>query len=144
MMRVVIDTNVLISGLYSRRGASFQILEAAVLRKLDYAISPLIALEYIGKIEDKIADGLLDLPVGHYLKIVKTLLDNGYQVLQPVLHRPTLPDNSDDKLLECAIAGQCPIILTFNKKDFPENILRRYGVKAMPPGEFIHNGGLKT
>lgn len=29
-MRVVIDTNVVIAGLYSRRGASFKILEAAL------------------------------------------------------------------------------------------------------------------
>ncbi|GAK49582.1 hypothetical protein U14_00805 [Candidatus Moduliflexus flocculans] len=100
-MKVVIDTNVLIAGLYSRKGSSFFILEAALSKRLSYAISPLVALEYIGKIEDKIQGGLLTLPLAYYLKIVKTLIDQGDQIFRPMLQRPTLPDNSDDKLFEC-------------------------------------------
>ncbi len=142
-MRVVVDTNIIIAGLYSRRGASFRIIEAALREQLEYAISPLVALEYIGKIEDKVQDGLLDLPVEYYLKIVNALIQNGIQIQRPILNRPTLPDNSDDKILECAIAGQCNTIITFNRRDFPSKILDQYNVLAMTPGEFIKSGGLK-
>lgn len=111
-------------------------------KQLDYAVSPLIALEYIGKIEDKVQEGLLTLPLEYYLKIIKVFIQNGYQVLQPILNRPMLPDNSDDKILECAIAAHCQTILTFNRKDFPEGILRRYALRAITPGEFLQMGGL--
>ena len=141
-MIVVLDTNVIIAGLYSRNGASFQIIKAALNKKLEYAISPLVAFEYIGKIEDKVKEGLLNLTVKYYLKIVKILIQNGLQILRPVINRPTLPDNSDDKIFECAIAGHCNIILTFNKKDFPKNVTDQYNLTVMTPGEFIKSGGL--
>ena len=142
-MRVVVDTNIIIAGLYSRSGASFRIIEAALREQLEYAISPLVTLEYIGKIEDKVQDGFLDLPVEYYLRIVKALIQNGIQIQRPILNRPTLPDNSDDKILECAIAGQCNSIITFNRRDFPSKILDQYNVLAMTPREFIKSGGLK-
>ena len=112
--------NIIIAGLYSRSGASFQITEAAVKNRLEYAISSLVALEYIGKIEDKVKDGLIDLPVQYYLRIVKAFIQNGIQIQRPFLNRPELPDNSDDKILECAIAGQCNTIITFNVRDLPK------------------------
>jgi hypothetical protein len=52
IMLVVLDTNIIISGLYSKRGASYQLLKAAISGDLPCAISPLIALEYEGKIHD--------------------------------------------------------------------------------------------
>ena len=142
-MRVVLDTNIIIAGLYSRSGASFRIIEAALKEQLEFAISPLVALEYIGKIEDKVQDGLLNLPLEYYLRIVKALIQNGIQIQKPILNRPTLPDNSDDKILECAIAGRCNAIMTFNVRDFPINILNRFELTVMTPGEFIKSGGLK-
>jgi len=99
-MRVVIDTNVLVAGVYSRSGAAYQVLGAALDGRLEYAVSPLISLEYLGKIEDKVRDGLLDLPVQHYLGIAKALIEKGLQVSRPVMHRPILLDSSDDKILE--------------------------------------------
>ncbi|MFQ5632434.1 MAG: PIN domain-containing protein [bacterium] len=48
-MRIVLDTNVLFAGLYSRNGASYQLVKMAIDGKLDYAISQLVALEYEAK-----------------------------------------------------------------------------------------------
>jgi len=45
-MRVVLDTNIIISGLYSKRGASYQLLRAAISGELTFIISPLVAFEY--------------------------------------------------------------------------------------------------
>ena len=142
-MRVTLDTNIIIAGLYSRSGASFKIIEEAIKERLEYVISPLVALEYIGKIEDKAKEGLLNLPFGYYLRIVKIIIQNGIQIQRPVLNRSTLPDNSDDKILECAIAGHCHSIITLNSRDFPRNILDQYNLLAMTPGEIIKSGGLK-
>ena len=142
-MKLVIDTNVIIAGLYSRSGASFKIIKATISKKLNYSISPLIVLEYIGKIEDKKLDGLLELPLNDYLAIIKVFVENGHQIYEPVLNRPTLSDTSDDKILECAIAGQCDVITAFNKRDFPVDILKQFHLQALTPGEVIRHGGIK-
>lgn len=139
-MRIVIDTNVVIAGLYSRRGASFQILKAALKGVVDYAVSPLIALEYIGKVEDKIEDGLLKQPREVYFPILKALIDNGIQIRQPSPQRPVLKDVTDDKILECAITAKCDAIITFNVRDFPGSVINRYHIKAVLPGTFIKEG----
>ena len=58
-MKVVLDTNIIISGLYSKRGASYQLLQAAISGELTFVISPLIAFEYEGKVYQKIEQDFL-------------------------------------------------------------------------------------
>ena len=58
-MRILIDTNVLISLLYSKRGAAYALLRECLSGRISYVVSPLLALEYEGKITDKIEDGFL-------------------------------------------------------------------------------------
>ena len=59
-MRVVLDTNVIVSALYSKRGASYQLLKAAISGELSCALSPLMALEYEGVVSEKIEEGFLN------------------------------------------------------------------------------------
>jgi hypothetical protein len=54
IMRVVLNTNVLISALYSKRGASYALLIECLSGAISYAVSPLIAFEYEGKIHESI------------------------------------------------------------------------------------------
>ena len=56
-MIVVLDTNIIIAGLYSKRGASYQLLKAVMNGELPFAVSPLIAFEYEGMIHQKIEEG---------------------------------------------------------------------------------------
>ncbi len=131
------DTNVIISGLYSKRGASYQLLRAAISGDLAYAVSPLVALEYEGKIHQRIRDGLLNASNWGYAKFLDAIFANATKIWEPTIVRPILPDSSDDKLLECAIAGGCTHIVTFNKRHFPEEITRLYGIAVMTSGEFL-------
>jgi len=136
-MKAVMDTNVIISGLYSKRGASYQLLRAAISGDLAYAVSPLVALEYEGKIHQRIQDGLLNASKWDYAKFLDAIFANATKIWKPTIVRPILPDSSDDKLLECAIAGGCTHIVTFNKRHFPEAITRPYGIAVMTSGEFL-------
>ena len=43
---IVLDTNVLVAGLFSRRGASFWLLERAINGSLPISVSVALALEY--------------------------------------------------------------------------------------------------
>ena len=136
-MKAVMDTNVIISGLYSKRGASYQLLRAAISGDLAYAVSPLVALEYEGKIHQRIQDGLLNASKWDYAKFIDVIFANATKIWEPTIVRPILPDSSDDKLLECAIAGGCTHIVTFNKRHFPEAITGPYGIAVMTSGEFL-------
>jgi hypothetical protein len=58
----------------------------------------------------------------------------GFEALVPALN---LPDPNDRHVLAAAIQGHSDIIVTFNLKDFPLDILKPYGVQAQHPDEFI-------
>lgn len=137
-MRVVLDTNIIISGLYSKRGASYQLLKAALSGELPYAVSPLVALEYEGKIHQKIEEGFLKVSVRDCTKILDALFAMATIVWKPFQIRPVLADPSDDKILECAISCDCSHIITFNKKLFPAAITAHYGITLMTAGEFLN------
>lgn len=137
IMRVVLDTNIVISGLYSKRGASYYLLQAALSGKLSYVVPPLIAFEYEGEIDQKIEEGFLKTAKRDYKRILDALFAMAEIVWKPVQIRPILSDPSDDKILECAISGDCTHIITFNKKHFPTKVTAPWGIKVMTAGEFL-------
>jgi predicted nucleic acid-binding protein len=65
---------------------------------------------------------------------VRDCLVENYQKLMPSLQ---LPDPDDRHVLAAAIRAQASIILTFNIKDFPATTLKRYGIIAQHPDEFL-------
>lgn len=134
---IVLDTNIIIAGLYSKRGASYQLLKAAVSGELSYAISPLVALEYEGKIHQKIEEGSLKISRRDCERILDALCAMAQIVWKPIQLRPVLADPSDDKILECAISCDCTHIVTFNKRHFPAAVTDQYGIKVMTAGEFL-------
>jgi len=136
-MKVVLDTNIIISALYSKRGASYQLLRAAISGELSYSISPLVALEYEGKINQKIEEGFLRVKKRDSGKILDALFAMATIVWKPIQIRPILTDSSDDKILECAISANCTHIITFNTKHFPEAVAALYGIRVMTAGEFL-------
>lgn len=136
-MRVVLDTNIIISGLYSKRGVSYQLLKAAISGNLPCAISPLLALEYEGKIHDKIEEMFLRVSKRDCGKILDALFATVKIIWKPLQIRPVLSDPSDDKILECAISGNCTHIITFNTKHFPKVVTRLYGVQPVTPRKFL-------
>jgi putative PIN family toxin of toxin-antitoxin system len=136
-MLVVLDTNIIISGLYSKRGASYQLLRAAISGDLPCAISPLIALEYEGKIHDKIEGGFLRISKRDCGRILDALFAMAKVIWEPFQIRPVLSDPSDDKILECAISGNCTHIITFNTKHFPKIVTKLYGIQPVSPRKFL-------
>jgi predicted nucleic acid-binding protein len=59
---------------------------------------------------------------------------SGYEAHIPVL---SLPDINDRHVLAAAIEAQAALIVTFNLSDFPDAVLRRYGVRAVHPDRFL-------
>jgi hypothetical protein len=65
---------------------------------------------------------------------VRDCLVTGYEYLIPSLQ---LPDLDDRHVLAAAIAAGANTIVTFNLKDFPQDILDGYDVIAQHPDDFI-------
>ena len=61
-------------------------------------------------------------------------LIQGYEDLIPAL---SLPDPDDRHVLAAAIRGRADVIVTYNLKDFPEEVVSVHGVTAQHPDEFL-------
>ena len=132
-MRVVIDTNVLLSSLLSRRGASFRLVQRLGSPQFQPVISPPLCLEY----EDVFRrPGLL---TGYSPQDIGDFLDYFLsQCIECRIHflwRPHLPDPKDDSVLELALAGGAPFIITHNTRHFRS--ADSLGIRAVTPDQFL-------
>ena len=59
---------------------------------------------------------------------------SGYEARIPALR---LPDANDRHVLAAAMEARAPVIVTFNLSDFPDAVLRTYGVEAVHPDDFL-------
>jgi predicted nucleic acid-binding protein len=51
----------------------------------------------------------------------------------------TLPDPDDRHVLAAAIRVRADVIVTFNLADFPVSVLKRYGIEAQHPDDFVRH-----
>lgn len=58
----------------------------------------------------------------------------GYEALIPML---TLPDPKDRHVLAAAIRSNADAIVTFNLKDFPQDVLAPHNIEVIHPDDFI-------
>ena len=130
---MVIDTNVVASGLRSRRGASFRVL--SMLGREGFV--PIVTVPLVLAYEKALCDPRLAVPFRP--QEIVTFLNYFCSVSDcRVVHflwRPFLGDQKDDMVLEAAANGGCPFILTFNIKDFVG--VDRFSIEAIPPAEFL-------
>jgi putative PIN family toxin of toxin-antitoxin system len=140
MRRAVLDTNVIISGLRSRRGASFRILSSVGSGFFEHTMSVALAFEYEDAI--KRSGSGIHLPKSVVEDILDFLCASARQQEVHFLWRPTLPDPKDDMVLEVAVHGGCEAIVTYNVADFRGS--ERFGVKVIEPQEFLKLLGGKS
>lgn len=134
---VVIDTNVFISGLRSRRGASFKLLSMLGEGAFDISVSVPLVLEYetiarrqaraLG-LDSETIDDILD-----YLCRVALRREIFF------LWRPFLKDPKDDLVLELAVESESEFIITYNRRDFAGT--EKFGIKVLTPKEFLKRLG---
>jgi predicted nucleic acid-binding protein len=132
MYSIVVDTDVVISALRSRRGASFAILQQIGEGWLPLISVPLV-LEYeaVGKREA----GKLNIPESIVKAIIRAFCFAGRETDVYFRIRPFLPDPGDEFLLELAVAGHADAIVTHNVRHFSG--AGQFGIWVMTPGEFL-------
>ena len=129
-MRVVLDTNVLVSGLLSPYGPCGEILKMLDAGSLVPLHDARILWEY---------REVLDRPKFAFPKEVVEALPDQIQAdgeaVAPVPLRRRLPDPDDEAFLEVALAGKADCLVTGNLRDYPERA--REGMRVVSPVEFL-------
>ena len=133
-MRVVLDSNVLVSALRSRSGASYSIVAMIPERIFTIAISQPLYLEYrevLLRPENR--------PPGISEKDVEDFVDHILLHAETkdihFLWRPALADAADEMVLDVAVAFQADFVVTYNKRDFRG--LELFGIECLSPGDFL-------
>ena len=130
MMIVVLDANVVVSGILKPHSKG-----AIILRLVTDGV---IQLAYDLRILSEYRDVLRRPKFSFSKETIEAFLDQVEQEGVLVLAKPLkrhLPDPDDEPFLEVALSGGAKSIVTGNKRHFPrKNCL---GVKVLSPGEFL-------
>ena len=129
--QVVIDTNVLVAALRSKRDASHKLLLLLGSDKFQLNISVPLLFEY----EDAAKREALPLESADIDDILDYIcaVANKREVF--FLWRPYLSDPKDDFILELAVEAQCDFVITYNKRDFKG--IEKFAIEAATPKEFL-------
>ena len=135
---VVLDTSVLIAGLRSPRGASYEILRRIGGSEFEISLSVPLVLEYEAVAKRQARE--LGLSLGEIDDVLDYLCSVGSHRQIFYLWRPVLRDPSDDMVLELAVEAGAEYILTHNLRDFAG--AEEFGIEAITPGQFLKRLGL--
>ena len=128
-MIVVLDTNVIVSGILKPYGPS-----GAILR---LAAAGIIRVAHDARILSEYRDVLSRPAFGFSGNLIDDLIDQLEQEGLAAVGSPLpfrLPDPHDEPFLEVAIAAQADALVTGNKRHFPQKGRR---IKVLSPAEFI-------
>ena len=140
MIKVVLDTSVLVAALRSRSGASNLVVRWVAEGRLRPLVTTPLYLEYeavLTRPEHQLAHGFTPTEVRHFLAAFASA-SGGVDV--HFRWRPTLPDPSDEMVLEAAVNGGAVALVTHNPRDFP-GVEARFGVQVITPGAFVKENG---
>lgn len=136
--QVVLDTNILVSALRSRQGASYKLLMLVGRADFEINLSVPLMLEY-----EEAAKRLLG-----YIPLADSDIDYILDYLCQVAHRrevfflwrPFLKDPKDDMVLELAVSSGSEAIITYNRQDFVG--IEQFGIEVITPAEFLLRMGV--
>lgn len=136
-LRVVLDTNVLVAALRSRRGASFRVVYEIGRGRFEFVLSVPLVLEYEQALINTRPPGVSPMDIQAFLDYLCSEAR-----LQEIFYlwRPHLRDPKDDLVLEAAVAGTCEAIVTYNRRHFEG--AARFGIAAVSPAEFLGRLGI--
>ena len=136
MLRIVLDTSVVVAGLRSQLGAANRVLRLVAEQSVALLATPPLFLEYedvLKRPEHQLVHGLAPEAIDQFLAELAALIE-------PVeVHfdwRPQSRDPNDEMVLEAAINGSADALVTYNVVDFA-GIAERFGVSVLRPGELL-------
>ena len=129
-MRIVLDTNVLVSGLLTPFGKCGEIVRMLTSDEITLCVDSRILLEY-GEV--------LHRPVfnidPHRADIVIDYIQTSAETHAIMPLKTALPDANDSPFLEVAVSSGAACLVTGNLKHFP--LRCRAGIRVLSPTEFL-------
>ena len=129
----MLDTNVLLAAILSKKGASRQIVTDGLDGRFIWSCSVALMFEYeavLQRPEHLAKAGLLPNDIDRLLDTVAAIVE---QVRLSFLWRPVLQDPNDEMVLETAVNGRVDLVVTMNLRHLALG-LKRFGIPAMTPG----------
>lgn len=129
-MRIVLDTNVLVSGIFFG-GVPGQILEAWRDRQIQLVLSPQILEEYY-RVGRELAEKYVGVDLNPFLELLAVHAD---VVEAPELTEKVCADPDDDKFLACALASGAEAIVSGDRHLLDRSGWR--GIRVVTPRQFF-------
>jgi putative PIN family toxin of toxin-antitoxin system len=133
MIRIVVDTNVVVSGALADEGLPASILDLAANQKVLMVVSPDILAEY-AEVLRRPRFKLSPACVNQALSVIRKTSE----LVRPARRLSISRDESDNRFYECAEAGKADFLITGNIQHFP---LHHKGTRVVTPREFIESMG---
>ena len=137
-MRIILDTNVLVSALRSDMGASYKIVSQLPSEHFQIALTVPLYLEYQAVLTrpENMTGASNRNDIFNFLRYLCSI---AHQQKVFFLWRPRLGDPEDDMVLEAAIASQSRYIVTHNLRHFSDRgIEEQFGIMPVSPQAFLH------
>jgi putative PIN family toxin of toxin-antitoxin system len=128
---LVLDTNVIVSGLLNPQGAPGRILDLVVAGEIQVLYDDRILAEYREVLARKEL-ALQAEPVARILELIEYL---GETIAAGAILSKALPDPDDCPFLEVALTGQADALVTGNARHFP--LRARAGMTVLGPAELL-------
>lgn len=136
-LRIVIDTNVLVSALRSPTGASYRLVSLIDQGRFDLVVSVPLVFEY-----EDVFGRVPRLSAAEVTTFVEFLCRNAVYQRVYFRWRTILPDPGDEMVLEVAVAANCDFIVTHNLRHF--TVTGQFGIRTVTPREFLREIGAGT
>ena len=136
MLRVVIDTDVLLSAFISPAGASRQLVLDALDGKFALLLSTPLLVEYESVLRRPQHLARAQATDANVMEILDALTGLSVPVVADYSWRPTGAHADDELVVETAINGHADTVATFNLKDMRQ-AGARFGFQAQRPGPLV-------
>jgi putative PIN family toxin of toxin-antitoxin system len=129
-MRIVLDTNVIISGLLSPYGKPAQIMRMVSSGDLMLCFDARIIIEY----QEVLLRSKFEFNK-EKVRILLTQIKHLGEIISTIPLKKSLPDPDDNPFLEAAIAGKVKFLVTGNLTHFPKKLCQN--IEVLSPSDFL-------
>lgn len=136
MLKVVLDTDVVVTALRSRDGGSNAVLREVAHGRLKALVTPALFLEYeavLKRPEQRLAHGVSLAGIDRFLAALASASE---PVEVSFRWRPLLRDATDEMAFEAAVNGRADALVTHNVRDFAK-AAERFGLRVLRPSELL-------
>ena len=132
-LQALLDTNVFVSALRSKRGASYRLLTLFGDPRWQHNVSSTLLTEYLEQalvLKDEF--GLIAADIDAVLDMIAAR--SNHQIIY-FSWRPSLHDPDDEFILNLAVGARCQYLVTHNSRNFVA--ASTFGIAVVTPSEFL-------